>query len=112
MACKRTNAKRPGETNQPVTLVSLTCMDTLMSLSNKYVCLCRGLQPIIGTYEYLITLSGMGPRINSSPPWQNGRHFGRRQFQMHFFNESGRIPIQITVKFVPRGPIDHRSASV
>ena len=24
------------------------------------------------------------PAINSSPPGKNGRHFGRRQFQMHF----------------------------
>ena len=24
------------------------------------------------------------PWINASPPGQNGRHFGRRQFQMHF----------------------------
>ena len=39
--------------------------------------------------------------LNSSPPGQNGCHFGRRQ-----------IPIRISLKFVPRSPIDNRPAMV
>ena len=50
--------------------------------------------------------------MNSSPPGQNGRHFGRRQFQMHFLNENDQILIQISLKFVPRNPIDNIPALV
>ena len=50
--------------------------------------------------------------FNSSLLGQNGHHFGRRHFQMYFSNENGRIPIQISLKFVPRSPIDNKQALV
>ena len=50
--------------------------------------------------------------INSSPPGQNGRHFDRRCFKWSFLNENGRIPIQISVKFVPGSPIEHKPTVV
>ena len=37
--------------------------------------------------------------LNSSVPGQNGRHFGRRHFQMHFMNENDIIPIQMSMFF-------------
>ena len=46
------------------------------------------------------------------PPRQNGRHFGRQQFQMHLFNENDRIPIWISLKFVLTSPIDNKPALV
>ena len=48
--------------------------------------------------------------FNSSPPGQNDRQFGRRHFQVNFFNENDGIPIQISLKFVPRSPIDNKPA--
>ena len=33
-------------------------------------------------------------------------------FKCNFFNENDRIPIQISLKFVPRGPIDNNPALV
>ena len=38
--------------------------------------------------------------INSSPPGQNGRHLGRRQFQLHFL-EWKWFSIKISLTFVP-----------
>ena len=36
----------------------------------------------------------------------------RRHFQMHFFNENVYILITISLKFVPKGPINNISALV
>ena len=51
--------------------------------------------------------------INTLRPGQNGCHFCRRQFQMYFFlNENVWIMIQISRKFVPKGPINNIPALV
>ena len=49
---------------------------------------------------------------SSSTPGQNGRHFGRRHFQMHFSNESDTIHIQISLKFVPRNSTDNKRSLI
>ena len=46
--------------------------------------------------------------INSSPPEPNGRHFGRRLFQMHLH----RILIHTSLKFLVMGPIDNKATLV
>ena len=51
------------------------------------------------------------PREPECSSEQNGRHFGRRQFQMKIF-ENYRIPIRISLKFVTRSPIDNNLALV
>ena len=50
--------------------------------------------------------------INSSSPRQNGRHFTYDIFKCIFVNEKFCILIRISPKFVPKGPIDNKSASV
>ena len=45
-------------------------------------------------------------KFNSSPPGQIGRHFGRRYFDYIFLNENVEIPIEISLKYVPRSLID------
>ena len=50
--------------------------------------------------------------INSSPPWTNDRHFADDIFRCIFVNEKFCILIQISVKFVPKGQIDYKSALV
>ena len=45
--------------------------------------------------------------VNSSPPRRNGRHFADDIFKCIFVNEKFRILIKISLKFVPRGPIDN-----
>ena len=46
--------------------------------------------------------------FNSSPPGQNGRHFGR----CIFLDENDKISIQISLKLVPKSPIDNKPALV
>ena len=40
-------------------------------------------------------------------PRQNGRHFADDTFKRIFLKENVRIPIKISLKFVPKGPIDN-----
>ena len=49
---------------------------------------------------------------NSSPPGQNGHHFADDIFRCVFMNEKFCILIQISLKFVPEGPIDYNPALV
>ena len=50
-----------------------------------------------GTYVYLNTLR----------PRQNGRRFADDTFKCIFLNENARISIEISLKFVPKGPINN-----
>ena len=45
--------------------------------------------------------------FNSSPPGQNGRYFADDIFKRMFMNEFFLISIQISLKFVPKSPIDN-----
>ena len=49
---------------------------------------------------------------NSSPPGQNGCHFTDNIFRSIFMNEKFCIAIQISLKFVRKGPIDNNPALV
>ena len=44
--------------------------------------------------------------INTLRPRQNGRHFPDDIFKCIFLNENVLILIKISLKFVPKGPID------
>ena len=44
--------------------------------------------------------------VNSLRPRQNRRHFADDVFKCNFLNENVWIPIKISLKFVPRGPIN------
>ena len=50
--------------------------------------------------------------LNSSPPGQNGCHFADDIFKCIFMNEKFSILIQISLKFVPTGPIENKPAVV
>ena len=45
--------------------------------------------------------------LNTMGPGQNGRHFSDDIFKCLFLNENIRISIEISLKFVPRGPINN-----
>ena len=60
-----------------------------------YICVCPG---------WLI--------INTLRPRENGRHFADDIFKCIFVNENLRIPITISLKFVPKGPINNIPALV
>ena len=50
--------------------------------------------------------------INSLKPRQNGRLFADDTFKRIFLNENIIIPIKISLKFVPKGPINYNPALV
>ena len=52
------------------------------------------------------------PKLNTLRPRQNGRHFADDIFKCIFLNENVWIPIKISVKFVPKGPINNIPALV
>ena len=53
-----------------------------------------------------------GNVINTLRPRQNGRLFADDTFKPIFVNENGRILIEISLKFVPKGPINNIPALV
>ena len=50
--------------------------------------------------------------VNTLRPKQNGRHFADDTFKRIFLNENVRISIKISLKFVPKGPINNNPALV
>ena len=48
--------------------------------------------------------------INTLRPRQNGRHFADDMFKCIFLNENVWIPIEISLKFVPKGSINNNPA--
>ena len=50
--------------------------------------------------------------INTSRPRQNGRYFADNTFKSIFLNENVLIQIEISLKFVPKGPFNNISALV
>ena len=50
--------------------------------------------------------------FNSSPPGQNGRHFAVDIFRCIFPNEKFCILIKMSLKYVPKGPINNNPALV
>ena len=50
--------------------------------------------------------------FNTLRPRQNGRHFADDTFKRIFLNENIRILMKISLKFIPKGPIDNIPALV
>ena len=50
--------------------------------------------------------------LNTLRPRQNGRRFADDTFKCNFLNENVRISIEISLKFVPKGPINNIPALV
>ena len=46
-------------------------------------------------------------KVNTLRPRQNGRHFADDTFKRIFGNKNVRIFIEISLKFVPKGPINN-----
>ena len=51
--------------------------------------------------------SGTEPCVNTLRPRHNGRHFADDVFKCIFVNENGWILLKISLKFVPKGPINN-----
>ena len=57
-------------------------------------------------------LGAISVLLNTLRPRQNGRHFADDTFKCIFLNENVRILIKISLKYVPKGPIDNIPALV
>ena len=57
----------------------------------------------------IVSYEGFSPQrvINTLRPRQNGRHFADDIIKCICFNENVRISIKISLKFVPKGPINN-----
>ena len=53
-----------------------------------------------------------GDSLNSSSDGQNGRHFADDIFKCIFLNEKVQLLTKISLKFVPKGPIDNNPSLV
>ena len=62
-------------------------------------------EPMLEVIIILLTLNTLRPR-------QNGRHFADDMFKCFFLNENVWIPIEISLKFVPKGSINNIPALV
>ena len=62
------------------------------------------------SFKFYSKLTGLG--INTLRPRQNRRRFADDIFKWIFLNENVWISINISLKFVPKSPIDHIPALV
>ena len=71
---------------------------------------------VVVTLQYHWSERRNGPRVhkivNASPPGQKGLPFSDSIFKCIFINKKYCILIQISLKSVPKGPIDSKSAMV
>ena len=74
---------------------------------------------VVGEVYFKININQLINNLNCKngtltllPPGQNGRHFPDDIFRRIFVNEKFCILIEISLKFVPKGPIDNKPALV
>ena len=67
---------------------------------------------ILKSYIFDYSLQMGSHKFNTLRPRQNGRHFADDIFKCIFLNENIWIPIKISLKFVPKGPINNIPALV
>ena len=60
----------------------------------------------------MASISSRAKCVNTLRPRKNGRHFADDTFKYIFLNENVIISFEISLKFVPKGPIDNISALV
>ena len=58
-------------------------------------------------FVFIITVSAPDLALDTLRPRQNGRLFAHNIFQRMFFNQNVWISITISLKFVPKGPINN-----
>ena len=106
-------------------IVRPSYLHNVVSYTGKMVCL-HWNNLSVSTHRYkiyrqsdwqLISLSAASPHlplpdINKWRPRQNGCHFADDTFKLIFLNENVRIAIKISLRFVPKGPINNIPALV
>ena len=62
--------------------------------------------------EWIVLPPAIPIFVNTLKPRQNGRHFADDTFKHIFLNENVRISILISMKFVPKGPVNNIPALI
>ena len=73
--------------------------------ATKYIQHIVYVRRFVSTWNYSQVIKTLRPR-------QHGRHFADDIFKRIFLNENVRILIKISLKFVPKGPINNNPALV
>ena len=60
-----------------------------------------------GVSQWIPQYVAVAEEFNSTSPLQNGCHFADDIFKHIFLSETVRILIKISLKFVPKGPINN-----
>ena len=88
----------------------------LKMLSAKWQPFCSGLSVfthlVLGYVSVFVNVCTFQTHLNTLRPRQNGRRFPDDIFTWIFFNENVWIPIKISLRFVPKVPINNIPALV
>ena len=94
-------------------LLMVVMQRLIIMLANGFNCATHLVIP--STHEAAYTLQDKLSNhhtIKSSTPGQNGHHFTDNIFRSIFWNEKFCLLINMSLKFVPKGPIDNKPALV
>ena len=72
----------------------------------------KGARASVAMVLMQLALNNSGWHVNTLRPGQNGRRFADDTFKRIFLNENVRISIKISLKFVPKGPINNNPSLV
>ena len=100
-----------------------SCMAVATAANNGMICSCPdgSTWPEVTDFTLhlrtrtYVTLPGryfVRIKVNTLRPRQNGRHFADDRFKYIFLNKNVRISIKISLKLVPKGPINKTPALV
>ena len=86
------------------------CLESYRWMANHTFILCC--KVLIKTLSHLLKIiqnsqAGVWTLVNTLRPRENGRHFADDIFKCIFLNENFWIPIKISLKLVPKGPINN-----
>ena len=84
----------------------LYCMGKVVASTAPWICHC------LAACKITVVCTRIPFSINTLRPRQNGRHFADDTFKCIFVNGNVRILIEISLKFVPKGPINNIPALV
>ena len=98
-----------------VGVITCTCPWYLLLAheSSNYIRECRCIYAATSTTVYIMSHRRWNSvKVNTLRPRQNGRHFPDDIFKCFFLNENVSIAIKMSLKFVPKGPINNIPALV
>ena len=96
-----------------IKIQNFSFMKMHMKLSSaKWRPFCSGGDELKDFYDWNKMLRFVDGVVNTLRPGQNGRHFTDDIFKCIFLNENVWIPIKISLKFVPKSPINNIPALV